>query len=461
VSDPGYHFVKWSAEATANPRIDTDVTGDISVTAVFAINTYTVSIQIANAGGSADADPPTVEYGGSSTVTISPDSGCYLAAITDNGDDMLGLVTGNTYTISSIDADHSIVVTFAADSYAITIDSSITGGTVTTDKASAAPGEIISINTSPDSGKWLVPGSLTASYGTDQTAPLTEAGDNVYTFTMPASAVSITAVFENIPATFCTVTFISDGITYTTKSVPGGSSIEAPEPPAKADYAFNGWYFDEALTTPVAFPYTVTEDITFFAGWTSLYPITIATVSGGSATVKTDAPNNKAAPGATVSVTITLPVYTGGDSKSYSGLNHQFKSIMVTGTDGTVITTTEVIPGEIYSFTMPSEGVRIAVAVEIAPLEVYLQEGEAGTPVLIHTYTQEEMETLPQTTQYYSGIDAMPADVHGKGKGVTLNDLINDLQQYNPGVFFGPGASLKLTAVDSWRQTFTFNYLFG
>lgn len=39
--DPGYQFVNWSDGSTANPRTDTNVTTNISVTANFAINTYT------------------------------------------------------------------------------------------------------------------------------------------------------------------------------------------------------------------------------------------------------------------------------------------------------------------------------------------------------------------------------------------------------------------------------------
>ena len=43
VPDEGYHFVQWSDGSTANPRTDTGVTGDIVVTASFAINEYTLT----------------------------------------------------------------------------------------------------------------------------------------------------------------------------------------------------------------------------------------------------------------------------------------------------------------------------------------------------------------------------------------------------------------------------------
>ena len=36
--DGGYHFVQWSDGSTANPRTDTNVTANVSVTASFAAN---------------------------------------------------------------------------------------------------------------------------------------------------------------------------------------------------------------------------------------------------------------------------------------------------------------------------------------------------------------------------------------------------------------------------------------
>jgi len=48
--------VDWSDGRTDNPRTDTNVTGDISVTANFAINTYTLTY-IAASGGTILGDP--------------------------------------------------------------------------------------------------------------------------------------------------------------------------------------------------------------------------------------------------------------------------------------------------------------------------------------------------------------------------------------------------------------------
>ncbi len=54
VANSGYTFINWSDTSMQNPRQDTNVTEDISVTANFAANTYTVTF---NANGGSTPDP--------------------------------------------------------------------------------------------------------------------------------------------------------------------------------------------------------------------------------------------------------------------------------------------------------------------------------------------------------------------------------------------------------------------
>jgi len=69
VASSGYHFVNWSDGNTANPRTDTNVTGNLSVTANFAltpINTYTISF---NSNGGSAVAPITQNY---NTLVCAP-----------------------------------------------------------------------------------------------------------------------------------------------------------------------------------------------------------------------------------------------------------------------------------------------------------------------------------------------------------------------------------------------------
>ena len=76
VPDTGYHFVDWSDSSIANPRTDTNVTANITVTANFSIDTFELAYT-AGAGGSLSGDfAQTVDYNADGTaVTATPDSG--------------------------------------------------------------------------------------------------------------------------------------------------------------------------------------------------------------------------------------------------------------------------------------------------------------------------------------------------------------------------------------------------
>jgi len=72
----GYHFVQWSDGSTANPRTDTVVTASVTVTATFAITTYTVTFVAGNHGSLSGTLTQTVNHGDSTTpVTASPEDG--------------------------------------------------------------------------------------------------------------------------------------------------------------------------------------------------------------------------------------------------------------------------------------------------------------------------------------------------------------------------------------------------
>ncbi|MGD0977150.1 MAG: InlB B-repeat-containing protein [Minisyncoccia bacterium] len=73
----GYHFVGWSDQSTTNPRTDNDVTGNIDVTASFAVNQYTITF--GSNGGSAVASI-TQDYGSPVTPPDDPTRAGYTFA---------------------------------------------------------------------------------------------------------------------------------------------------------------------------------------------------------------------------------------------------------------------------------------------------------------------------------------------------------------------------------------------
>src|SRR5437870_3140536 len=129
----GYHFTGWSDGSTAAARTDSNVTGNISVTASFAINTFTLTYTAGSNGTLTGSSPQTVDYNASGTlVTALPNTGYHFtgwsdgstaAARTDSN------VTGNITVSASfaINTNSAVNLTLAAPGTAsVTLGS--TGG---------------------------------------------------------------------------------------------------------------------------------------------------------------------------------------------------------------------------------------------------------------------------------------------------------------------------------------------
>jgi PKD repeat protein len=88
VPNNGYHFVRWSDNSTDNPRIDYNVTENISVTAEFAINTYTLTYTADQNGSITGNSTQNVIHGMNGTaVTAVPNNGYYFVRWSDNSTD--------------------------------------------------------------------------------------------------------------------------------------------------------------------------------------------------------------------------------------------------------------------------------------------------------------------------------------------------------------------------------------
>jgi hypothetical protein len=110
VAKTGCHLVSWSDGVMTAARADTNVTANISVTANFAANSYTLTYS-AGANGTISCTP-TATYGGSAICTMTPNAGYHLFALTDNNADQLSAVSGGTLTISPITGNHIVNAVF-------------------------------------------------------------------------------------------------------------------------------------------------------------------------------------------------------------------------------------------------------------------------------------------------------------------------------------------------------------
>lgn len=163
---------------------------------------------------------------------------------------------------------YKLVEDTPATTYTVTVDSSITNGTVSADKARAAEGDIVTLTVSPNNGYELA------------TLTVTDASNNPVTvtnnqFTMPASDVTVSATFSSV-ATDWKVSFVDEN----GYPIPGMNDIYVPKnttdnlpeselpDPAKKDYYFLGWYLGNDKCT---FPMTVESNITLTPKYSPMY----------------------------------------------------------------------------------------------------------------------------------------------------------------------------------------------
>jgi hypothetical protein len=121
VPNTGYHFVQWSDGSTANPRTDTNVTANITVSASFAINTFTLTYTAGANGTIVGTSPQTVNFGANGTpVTAAPNAGYHFVQWSDTS-------TANPRTDTNVTANISVSASFAINTYTVTATAGANG----------------------------------------------------------------------------------------------------------------------------------------------------------------------------------------------------------------------------------------------------------------------------------------------------------------------------------------------
>jgi len=202
VADPHYHFVQWSDLSTQNPRTDTNVTTDITVTASFSIDRYDITCNVVG-NGTCVADPAQVDYGATSDIIVTPGEGWHIVSVVDSEE---GAKAGS-YTTTPVTANRTVTATFAINTYDITCNV-VGDGTCEANPATVEHGSTSDIVVTPavgwhivsvvDSEEGAKPGSYTTTPVTaDRTVTATFA---INTYTVTCSVVG-NGTCEANPAT--------------------------------------------------------------------------------------------------------------------------------------------------------------------------------------------------------------------------------------------------------------------
>ena len=217
----GHHFVQWQYGAgqttMANPYTFT-LTGDITLNALFAADTYTITAtSSSNTMGSVSGGGE-YTYGATATLYATPNSGYHFVQWQDGNTDNPRIVT--------VTANATYTATFEANApgvtyYNVTViaDGSDMGTVSSTHSGSVAEGTQITVTASPAAGYLF-------AYWMDETGSQLSAA-NPYTFTLIRD-ITVVAAFHPMPTPQCDVptnVTVSD-ITPTSATIdwtPGGN----------------------------------------------------------------------------------------------------------------------------------------------------------------------------------------------------------------------------------------------
>jgi len=123
VPKTGYHFVRWSDGLQTPTRTDTGVTGNISVTAEFAVNTYNLTYTAGSNGTLTGETTQNVAYNSSGTgITAMPDDGYHFVQWSDGKND-------NPRTEINVTSDITVTAEFAINRYTVSYSSGDNGFT--------------------------------------------------------------------------------------------------------------------------------------------------------------------------------------------------------------------------------------------------------------------------------------------------------------------------------------------
>jgi hypothetical protein len=167
VPTTGYHLVNWTGTggftSTANPLTVTNVTANQTITANFAIDTFTVTPSAGTGGTISPNTPQTVNYNTTTSFTVTPSTGNQITSVTGCG----GSLSGNTYTTGAITGDCTVSASFSP-TYTVTFSAG-SGGTLTgtTPQTVVSGGSTTPVTAVPTTGyhlvNWTGPGGFTST----------------------------------------------------------------------------------------------------------------------------------------------------------------------------------------------------------------------------------------------------------------------------------------------------------
>ena len=300
----GQAFDKWTADSDSVTFADAESpettfvmpTNNVVITANYA-DVYSITVTDGTASSETAIAGKTITL----TAGAAPEGKTFDKWEVTSENVTLASAASATTTFTMPESNVEVKATYK-DVYAVTV----TSGTAS--PASAAEGDTVTLTADAapagkEFDKWEVTsGSITLASATTATT----------TFTMPASAVAVTATYKDIKYT---VTFNANGhgTAPAAQTVTSGSKATKPTDPTASGYTFGGWYTDSACTKAYSFDTAVTANITLYAKWTAVTTPAPSTPAPTNTTTPTPTPEPEIVPSAELIPSGTAHVQDVGD----------------------------------------------------------------------------------------------------------------------------------------------------
>lgn len=226
----GYHFTGWSSSpsVTITNNAFTMPASNVTITANFAKTSYTVSkASSPSNGGSMTLSKTSANYGDTITLTQSAATGYYFTGWSSSPS---VTISNNSFTMPA--SNVTITANFAKVTYTVSKASSpAAGGSMTISRTTANYGDTVTLSATPATGYYF------SNWSTSPSVTITNNA-----FTMPASNITVTAIFAKVSYSITKTTSPSGAGTVTTSKTTAnyGDSITVSQT-AAAGYYFNGW----------------------------------------------------------------------------------------------------------------------------------------------------------------------------------------------------------------------------
>jgi len=130
----------------------TNITADHTITAAFALNTYTITPTAGTGGTITPGTPQAMTISDTLSFSITPNIGYHIVNVAVDG---LSVGAVNSYTFRNISADHIITAAFALNTYTITPTAGANGKITPETPQTAHYGDQLTFSITPNTGYYL------------------------------------------------------------------------------------------------------------------------------------------------------------------------------------------------------------------------------------------------------------------------------------------------------------------